>query len=95
MSVTKDDIIEWFQEGIKNNFKYMIVACDTFDWDDYPIYCKDEQEFEREYQNVNFVNMQKPMETYDLTLDMISQVNTRRNHIRIEIPLMKNPNVLL
>ena len=61
---TQNKISVWFDEGVSDGKKYMVVKCDTFDWTDYPEY----------YDSMNIVrgvvqhpgSMQKVMEVYDL-----------------------------
>jgi hypothetical protein len=44
----------------------MIVVCDTFDHDDYPVYTNAGDEFWKKHDAVNGQNMQRIMEVYDL-----------------------------
>ena len=57
---TISEIEEWYDEGIKTNKKYMFVICDTFDYEDYPVFT----------DNINYEEgeMQEVMEVYDLTI---------------------------
>lgn len=43
----------------------MIVVCDTYDYEDYPVYCSKE-DFKEKFMSHNGVNMQRIMEVYDL-----------------------------
>jgi len=43
MAATREDVDRWIKAAKVNGFKYIISACDTFDWDDYPVYCKSEE----------------------------------------------------
>lgn len=79
MAATKDDIISWFQEGVKNKKDFLIVVCDTFDWDDYPIFTKGDANFEKQYVSHNEHNMQKIMEVYDLHKNMKTQLAEDRS----------------
>lgn len=35
MTTTKEQIREWFVEGVKQKATHMVIVCDTFDWEDY------------------------------------------------------------
>lgn len=79
MTTTRQDISDWFDDGKEQNADFMIVVCDTFDWEDYPVYCTNNN-FEQKYKNCSR-NMQKVMEVYDLSLDKESQLSEyRANH---------------
>ena len=41
MTLTTPEMIrEWFNRGIELGATHLIVACDTFDYEDYPVYVK-------------------------------------------------------
>ncbi|MGV8130482.1 MAG: hypothetical protein ACP5N7_00085 [Candidatus Pacearchaeota archaeon] len=71
-------ISEWFDKGIKLGATHMIVVCDTFSHDDYPVYVKpdeDVREIEKKYQ---YKNMQMVMEVYNLSDDKEKQMKQHR-----------------
>ena len=80
MATTKEDIRAWLKDGLAQGSKYMMVFCDTFDCDDYPVYCKDVAEFWEKYSEPMYtsINMQKLMEVYDLSLDIETQLDEAR-----------------
>lgn len=75
---TREDIKRWIATGINEGAQWMIVVCDRFDYEDYPVYCKSVEEFDAEFPKYNGVNMQKIMEVYDFYLDFTIQLNERR-----------------
>ena len=66
MAATREDIMGWFKRGKNDNQTHMIVVCDTFEYDDYPVFCDGLEEFEEKYAEHDGKNMQKIMEVYDL-----------------------------
>ncbi len=74
----KEDICNWLARGIEENFQFMFVVCDTFDYEDYPVYAKDAEHFDKEFDHYNGKNMQKIMEIYNLNLDIATQANEFR-----------------
>lgn len=61
---TKQDIEDWKKNGKKLGADYLIVVCDTFDYEDYPVYCKKKDlEFEKAEHSKN---MQRIMEVIKL-----------------------------
>ncbi len=74
---TKQDISRWFDRGTEDGAQYLIVACDTYDWSDYPVFVSKE-EFDDKYKELDGKNMQKIMEVYDLSKDKDEQLNMHR-----------------
>lgn len=75
---TKHDISRWFLAGVAKKATHMIVVCDTFDHDDYPVYvgtCQDVRRVEADY---NGKNMQRVMEVYNMSADMETQLAQKR-----------------
>lgn len=77
MAATKDDIERWFLRGRATSKDCMIVVCDTYDWEDYPVFTT-LSDFKDKYKEFDGVNMQKIMEVYDLSKDMIEQLSLKR-----------------
>jgi hypothetical protein len=75
---SKNEICEWFERGVSDGQRYMIVVCDTFDWSDYPVYATAETFAEQFWKHSN-VNMQMVMEVYDLSRDRTKQLIARRS----------------
>lgn len=59
MAATRQDVDMWIKRAIKKNCEFIISVCDTYDYDDYPVYIKDEAELIEKYEEFNGVNMQK------------------------------------
>jgi len=56
MAASGSDVDFWILMGKKDKMKYIISVCDTFDYSDYPVYCKDEKELainEKKYRGEN------------------------------------------
>jgi hypothetical protein len=78
MAATKGDLRGWFDRGVQQGAKYMIVVCDTFDWDDYPVFVSPDEDIAAAKKRYDGTNMQKIMEVYDLTADREAQMSQRR-----------------
>lgn len=74
---TREEIGQWFDEGVAKGSAYMVIVCDTFDWGDYPVYCSTEQVARQ--RTLSPGEMQRVMEVYDLSADKVEQLNKRRN----------------
>jgi len=44
MAASREEVNGWILKAKKEGFKYIISVCDTFDYDDYPVYCKNGNE---------------------------------------------------
>lgn len=76
MAATRSDIQRWITEGKKQGATHTIIACDTFDHEDYPVHVMPGQNA-RERAN-NLGEMQRVMECYSHSLDHEAQLNERR-----------------
>jgi hypothetical protein len=70
----KKEIIRWFNSGRKFNKKYMIIASAGNASNIYPIFVS-EEEFEAKYDNLNLNPNLAIMEVYNLTFDMMAQID--------------------
>ncbi len=57
---------------------HMIVACDTFDYEDYPVYVEKGQNVHDVMAELESENMQKVMEVYSFNHDIEAQLNEHR-----------------
>ena len=76
MAVTREEISSWFDRGVIDNQKYMIIVCDTFDHDDYPCFFETLESAKTKAKNPG--EMQRVMEIYDLTADKQKQIKMHR-----------------
>ena len=75
----KNEISEWFDRGLSSNMSHLLVVCDTFEYEEYPVFAKNNDDCLIKYEKYRFgENMQRLMEVYDLRLDKESQLNQRR-----------------
>lgn len=75
---SKAEIKEWAESGVANNKTHMIIVCDTYDWEDYPVYVDAGQDAHNVYNTYNGPNMQRVMEVYDLRKPMQPQLDISR-----------------
>lgn len=80
MATTQNDIRGWLNEGKKQGATHMLVVCDTYDHEDYPVYVKAGQsakDLHAEYVQGKH-SMQRVMECYSLGKDIEPQLAERR-----------------
>ncbi len=72
MTATRNDIESWFKYGKAEGLEYLIVMCDSYDYDNYPKYCSRNQL--QGTIDAYPKDMQYIEEIYDLNMDMTAQV---------------------
>jgi hypothetical protein len=73
---SKQDIAAWFDEGVSKGASHMLVICDTFDHEDYPVFVNTASECLQKYKSPG--EMQRVMEVYDLQAHKEQQLSERR-----------------
>lgn len=74
--VSREEIGRWFDDAQAAGAEYMLVVCDTFDWDDYPVPVKPGDDFAKIFVK-HSIDMQKVMECYNLKMDKQEQFSSR------------------
>lgn len=79
MGTTQADIRGWLKDAKKKGATHLLVVCDGFDHEDYPVFIMPGQNAkavaEKEYSGVD---MQHVMECYSLAGDIEAQLNEHR-----------------
>jgi len=57
MATTKEDIQRWLDYGKESGATHVIVVCDTFDWEDYPVYVSPTEDVNEEANQRRGKNM--------------------------------------
>lgn len=76
MSATKSEIANWFDRGIKKEMKYLIVVCDTFEYENYPVFAISDDDVVDKFKTYSEKSMQKVEEVYNLTENREEQLNS-------------------
>jgi len=81
MSTSKQDISEWFDRGVKQKATHMLVVCDSFDHEDYPVYVKASESVREKYNEYEQGkhSMQSVMEVYCLGKNKAKQLAQLRS----------------
>lgn len=74
---TVDEIRDWLKSERTKNCSYMMVVCDTYDYEDYPVYIQKGCDIEKEINQRNS-QFSKVMEVYDLGKDIEKQLSEKR-----------------
>jgi uncharacterized protein YegP (UPF0339 family) len=78
MGTTKADIRGWLERAKREGATHMIVVCDTFDYDDYPVMVMPGEDARTKMGEYTSENMQRVMECYALHLDWDKQLGEHR-----------------
>ena len=76
MSTTRQDIEKWFDRGVAQKARHMLIVCDSFEYVDYPVFTTTDDECLARHKNPG--EMQQVMEVYDLRADKAEQMNEHR-----------------
>ena len=76
MATTRQDIQDWIDRGLSEGASHLVVVCDTFDYEDYPVFCTTVEEAKKRYNEPG--SMQKVMEVYKLSGDIEEQLDRKR-----------------
>lgn len=74
MAATRQDINRWFEQGLNEGATHMIVVCDTFDYEDYPVYVSPGSNAREVAAQLGSQSMQQVMEVYAMHLDKAAQL---------------------
>ena len=74
---TIDEIRDWLKSERINDCSHMIVVCDTYDYEDYPVYIQQGSDIQKEIDQRNS-QFSKVMEVYDLSKDIEKQLSEKR-----------------
>jgi hypothetical protein len=73
-----NDISSWFNHGIAQQAVFMLVVCDTYDHEDYPVFASDDAEAMELINEYRADTWSQLMEVYDLRLDKAEQMSKTR-----------------
>lgn len=79
MGTTREEIRQWLERGKTDGATHMIVVCDTFDHEDYPVFVKPDEDVRKVHEQYSG-NMQRVMEVYSYTRDLEEQLAQARAH---------------
>lgn len=78
MATTREDIRAWLERGKADEAQYMIVACDTYDHEDYPVYVLKGADVKKEVERLQKEPMTRVMEVYCYGRDLEEQLAAHR-----------------
>lgn len=77
---SREEIAAWFDDGVRQGARFLIVAADTFKYENYPVFITgDAAEASTEADRLQNAPMSRVMEIYDLAGDREAQLDAVRN----------------
>ena len=77
--ICREEIREWLQSAKAMGSTHMLVVCDTYDWEDYPVFVGVDQDINERIEHFHGPNMQKVMEVYSMSEDLEEQLEKHLN----------------
>ena len=77
MAATMQDLKRWFENGRKVKATHMIVVCDTFDHEDFPVFVAEGEDARKKAAEFTAEHMERVMEVYSLSRSFESQSTGR------------------
>ena len=82
MATTMKDIEGWLERGKEVEATHMLVICDSFSYEDYPVYVTADQDVHKIIEEkCKSDNMQRLMECYSYAHDLEKKLKTRFNKV--------------
>ena len=78
MTATRQDVEGWVIQAKEQGYMFLIVACDRFDYDNYPIYCNSGMDCDFQLSRIRCSEMHTVDEVYDMSMDIDAQLKERR-----------------
>jgi hypothetical protein len=79
MTEHKSNLERWLSNAKKNkDITHIVVVCDTFSYEDYPVYVKKGEDVREICSKYDGKEMQTVMEVYSLREDIEKQLNSHR-----------------
>jgi hypothetical protein len=75
---TKQEIREWLQAAALEGGTHVVIVCDQFDHEDFPVTVKPSQNAKAVAESYDKQSMHKVMEVYDLSKDLDAQLAEQR-----------------
>lgn len=76
--LTRNEIRNWLDRGLRTGATHMLVVCDTFSYEDFPVFVKVGENSRDVVVKYDGVNMQTVQEVYDLSKDIDEQLEAHR-----------------
>lgn len=78
MAASFEDISRWVRRAKEEGCTHLIVVCDTYDHDDYPVYVSKDEDIHERIEHFQKASMQRIMEVYKMSMDLDAQLKERR-----------------
>lgn len=78
MTATLQVIERWLQSAKEKGASHLIIAVDTYDYENYPVYVGYNEDVNEEIERVQSQSMQGIDEVYNMQMDINEQLNQQK-----------------
>ena len=78
MSATLQEIKGWIEEAYKRDATHLIIAVDTYDYENYPVYVTANEKIQKEIEHIDNADLQNIDEVYNMSMNIDKQLSERR-----------------
>jgi len=78
MAATLNDIKGWIRRGVARKATHIIVACDSFNYNNYPVFVTEDEDVYEKAEEIFGNDLQFIDEVYDLSMDLDEQLSEKR-----------------
>jgi hypothetical protein len=89
MPASYEDLSAWFDRGVCENATHLIVVCDTYEYEDYPVYVMPGTDVRQKADEYSEESMQRVMEVYVLDPLRKNEQMRERRAFHYEMPTPK------
>jgi len=76
--ITPDGIREWFDRGVRDGYRFLVIYNDSFDYDYFPVLFRSAEDLYEAYDQLGSDNWVSMEEVYDLSMDKEFQMSEFR-----------------
>lgn len=66
---SRSQVKEWYDTGVEKGYTYVVVVCDCFDYEDFPVYCTNSRQMRQKVDYYNRMELHRVMDVLDLSKD--------------------------
>ncbi len=78
MTATREDIERWLRSAKEKEATHLIIAVDTHNYENYPVYVSPEEKIDKEIKRVISQALQGIDEVYNMSKDIDEQLSEQR-----------------
>ncbi len=99
MNITADEKLDWIERGKKQGATHLVIVCDTFDYEHYPVFVKPTDDVDMVRIHYNQKEMQKVMEIIPLPVNKtgwqkLTESNKPDAYDKLYLTIQENESII-